>query len=98
LARAGLLHRLALPYLRILLPGLVMLFGFVGMVELLSFLTIGMAEGKRLSLLGHAIDIAGPAPWLIALACLVAGGGWLAVEARHFRRIWGGLIEAARSS
>src|SRR5262249_2637746 len=52
IARAGLLHRLTLPYLRILVPGLVMLFGFVGLVELLSFLTIGMAQGKRLSLLG----------------------------------------------
>jgi branched-chain amino acid transport system permease protein len=97
IARAGLLHRLALPYLRILVPGLVLLFGFVGMVELLSFLTIGMAEGKQLSLFGHAIDIASVTPWLIALVCLLAGGAWLAVEARYFRRIWGGLMEAARS-
>ena len=33
LARARLLHRLALPYLRVLVPGLIMLFGFVGVVE-----------------------------------------------------------------
>ncbi len=97
IARAGLLHRLTLPYLRILVPGLIMLLGFVGMVELLSFLTIGMAEGKQLSLLGHAIDIFSVMPWLISLACLLAGGAWLAVEARHFRRIWSGLIEVARS-
>ena len=59
IARAGLLRRLAVPYLRILLPGLVVLFGFVGVVELLSFLTIGMAQGKRLELFGQAIDIFG---------------------------------------
>ena len=52
IARAGLLHRLALPYLRILVPGLIVLFGFVGLVELVSFLTIGMAQGKRLALFG----------------------------------------------
>ena len=41
IARAGLLRRLVLPYARGLLPGLIVLLGFVGMVELLSFLTIG---------------------------------------------------------
>ena len=97
IARAGQLHRLALPYLRILVPGLIMLFGFVGMVELLSFLTIGQAEGKQLSLFGHAIDIASVTPWLTSVLCLLAGGVWLARESRHFRRVWNGLIEAARS-
>ena len=52
IARAGLLRRLVLPYLRILVPGLIMLIGFVGLVELLSFLTIGTAQGKRLALFG----------------------------------------------
>ena len=97
IARAGLLHRLVVPYLRILIPGLVMLLGFIGMVELLSFLTIGMAEGKHLSLFGHAIDVASAVPWLVAVACLVIGGVWLAVESRHFKRVWAGLMDAARS-
>jgi len=96
IARAGLLHRLALPYLRILVPGLVMLFGFVGMVELLSFLTIGKAEGKHLALFGRTIDISSASPWLVSLTCLLAGGAWLAIEARRFKRVWDGLIEIAR--
>ena len=96
IARAGLLHRLTLPYLRILVPGLVTLFGFVAMVELLSFLTIGKAEGKHLAPFGSAIDITSATPWLVALVCLLAGGAWLAVEARHFRRVWAGLMEVAR--
>ncbi|HME20664.1 MAG TPA: branched-chain amino acid ABC transporter permease [Acetobacteraceae bacterium] len=96
IARAGLLHRLTAPYLRILIPGLVMVFGFVGMVELLSFLTIGMAEGKHLALFGQTIDIASLVPWLASLACLLAGGVWLATEARHFKRVWGGLMEIAQ--
>lgn len=98
IARAGLLHRLALPYLRILIPGLLMLSGFVGIVELLSFLTIGMAEGKHLALFGHAIDATSAVPWLTSTACFVAGGIWLAVESRNFRRAWGGLIELAEPS
>ena len=57
IARAGLLRRLVLPYLRVLVPGLIVLFGFVGLVELLSFLTIGKAQGKRLELFGQPIDI-----------------------------------------
>ena len=98
IARAGVLHRLALPYLRIVIPGLVMLFGFVAMVELLSFLTIGMAEGKHLALFGHAIDVSSAVPWLTAAVCLVAGGIWLTAESRHFRRVWSGLIDVARQA
>ena len=97
IARSGLLHRLALPYLRILVPGLVVLFGFVGMVELLSFLTIGMAEGKHLALFGAKIDSDSAVPWLVSLLCLLAGGLWLTMESRHFRSVWSGLIDVARS-
>jgi branched-chain amino acid transport system permease protein len=98
IARAGLLRRLVVPYIRILVPGLVMLFGFVAVVELLSFLTIGKAEGKHLSLFGRAIDVVSVVPWLVAFVCLLAGGIWLAVESRHFKRVWSGLIDAARSA
>ena len=98
IARAGLLHKLAIPYLRILIPGLVVLFGFVAMIELLSFLTIGMAEGKHLALFGHTIDVLSATPWLIAGMCLVAGGIWLVAEARTFRRIWSSLMQSTRQA
>jgi hypothetical protein len=75
-----------------------MLFGFVAMVELLSFLTIGMAEGKHLALFGLAIDVSSAVPWLTAAVCLVAGGIWLTAESRHFRRVWSGLIDVARQA
>ena len=93
IARAGLLRRLTLPYLRIAVPGLIVLFGFVGVVELLSFLTIGMAQGKRLALFGVALDIFSPVSWLVAFACLLGGGLWLSIEARYFKRVWDSLIE-----
>ena len=64
--------------------------------KLMSFLTIGKAQGKRFELFGHAIDIYGMTPWLVSLACLLAGGFWLARESAHFKRVWDGLIETAR--
>jgi branched-chain amino acid transport system permease protein len=97
IARAGLLRRLTLPYLRIAIPGLIMLFGFVGAVELLSFLTIGMAQGKHLAMFGVDLDIFSAVPWLIALACLLGGGFWLWLEARSFKRVWDSLMGAARA-
>jgi branched-chain amino acid transport system permease protein len=96
IARAGLLRRLLVPYLRIALPGLIVLFGFVGLVELLSFLTIGMAQGKKLTLFGQAIDIAGAGPWLVTLVCLLGGGFWLTREGARFRQVWNSLIDIAR--
>ncbi|MGA8194332.1 MAG: hypothetical protein WB902_13270, partial [Acetobacteraceae bacterium] len=96
IARARLLHRLTLPYLRILVPGLIVLFGFVGLVELASFLTIGMAQGRRLALFGRAVDIYSATPWLVSLTCLLGGGFWLAREARRFKQVWDGVMETVR--
>ena len=81
----------------VLVMTFLMLLGFVGIVELSSFLTIGLAQGKRLSLFGHVIDIFGALPWLIALGCLLGGGIWLAKESRVFKRVWDELMESARA-
>jgi branched-chain amino acid transport system permease protein len=87
-ARAGLLGQLALPYLRVAVPGLLMVLGFVGLVELTSFLTIGAAQGKTLVLFGNRIDVHMLLPWLISIALLLGGGAWFRVEARAFHRVW----------
>jgi len=94
IARAGQLHRLWLSYLRLLVPSLLTLLGFVGMVELLSFLTIGAAQGKQLSLFGYPLDIASTAPWLAAMFCLVAGGWWLWYETDRVRLAWKDVVAA----
>jgi branched-chain amino acid transport system permease protein len=92
IARAGKLRLLIVPYLRIIVPGLLLVFGFVGLVELTSFLTIGAAQGKTLVLYGHKIDVNSSMPWLISAASLLVGGAWLRIEARAFHRIWEGLM------
>jgi branched-chain amino acid transport system permease protein len=92
IARAGQLGRLALPYLRVSVPGSLMVLGFVGLVELTSFLTIGAAQGKTLILFGNRIDVHASLPWLIAIALLLGGGFWFLVEARAFHRVWERLM------
>jgi branched-chain amino acid transport system permease protein len=92
IARSGQLRRLAVPYVRVLVPGMLMALGFVGLVELLSFLTIGAAQGRSLVLFGNKIDIHAVLPWLVATLSLLIGIFWLRREAQSFRRVWDGLM------
>ena len=91
LARGGRLGRLTIPYLRLVPGGLAVLLGFVGLVELMSFLTIGAAQGKKLVLFGSTIDVHSPVPWSISIGCLLIGGVWLRFEAAAFHKIWESL-------
>jgi branched-chain amino acid transport system permease protein len=86
--RAGRLRLLLLPYVRLLVPGIAAVAGFVGLVELLSFLTIGAAQGKHMVLFGLPVEITSVAPWLVAAALLLIGGAWLRHESRYFGRVW----------
>ena len=86
--RAGRLSRLVVPYLRLLPAGIAAVAGFVGLVELLSFLTIGAEQGKHLVLFGSPIDVRSVVPWGIAAVLLVVGGVWVRKEARAFARVW----------
>jgi branched-chain amino acid transport system permease protein len=90
--RAGQLGRLTVPYVRVAVPAILMVTGFVGLVELMSFLTIGAAQGKSLVLFGNKIDIHATLPWLVATLSLLVGIFWLRREARSFRRVWDGLM------
>jgi branched-chain amino acid transport system permease protein len=92
IVRGGRFARLLMPYLRVIVPALVMLLGFVGLVELASFLTIGAAQGKTLVLFGNKIDEHAVTPWLAAFAGLVVGTWWFSIEARSFRKVWDGLM------
>src|SRR5258708_11951949 len=53
--RAGRMRELALPYARAFPPALLVMLGFVLMVELASFTTIGAAQGKTFSIGGHVL-------------------------------------------
>ena len=94
--RAGRLRELAVPYARAAPAALLVLVGFVFLVELASFTTIGAAQGKKFTIMGNVIDTNAPAPWVIAIGCLVLGGLWLRREANNFRQRWDELIEGAK--
>jgi branched-chain amino acid transport system permease protein len=92
----GQLGRLGVPYLRLVLPSLGVLLGFVGLVELMSFLTIGAAQGKRLVLFGSAVDVHATLPWAVSVGSLLLGGLWLRFEAAGFHRVWESLTAEVR--
>jgi branched-chain amino acid transport system permease protein len=97
IARIGRLRELIVPYIRVLVPGLVMVCGFVALVELASFTTIGAAQCKKLKLGGAEIDTATATPWIVAAVALVMGALWLRQEARVFRKRWDALMEEAKA-
>jgi branched-chain amino acid transport system permease protein len=94
--QAGRLRSLVVPYLRLIIPALAVLLGFVGVVELMSFLTIGAAQGKKLVLFAHPIDVHATLPWAISMASLILGTLWLRWEAAAFRRVWENLSAEIR--
>jgi branched-chain amino acid transport system permease protein len=92
----GRLGRLAVPYLRLVLPSLGVVLGFVGLVELMSFLTIGAAQGKKLVLFGSVVDVHATLPWAISTGSLLFGCLWLRFEASGFHRVWENLRAEVR--
>ena len=91
--RAGRMSRLLGPYLRLLVPALAVIVGFVLAVELCSFLTIGAAQGKSFTLSKITIDPRSAPPWLIAGALMGGGGLWLRLAMRRFGAAWGAVSE-----
>lgn len=92
IAHAGRLKRLIVPYLRLSVPGLGLLLGFVALVELAAFATIGKAQGKKMpGFLAVLAEQAAFLPWLVAVGLLVVGIIWLRFEIRGFARLWGDL-------
>jgi branched-chain amino acid transport system permease protein len=92
LQQAGRLRRLIVPYVRIAVPGILSLIGFVCVVELLSYKTIGAAQGKKLELFGSTVDATASGPWLIAVGLFLVGGVWLWRESRFFHALWEQLM------
>jgi len=97
IVRIGRLGELIVPYARALLPAAVCLAGFVMLVELASFNTIGASQGKEFSFFGQALDARSLTTWLGGFALLIVGGLWLRAESRTFARTFNALLEAAKT-
>jgi branched-chain amino acid transport system permease protein len=94
--RAGRLRRLAWPYAQLLVPGILVVVGFVLLVELCSFLTIGAAQGKQFQLSRLTVDPGSPLPWIVGGAFLLVGGLGLWRAGQRCRAVWEELVEAAK--
>jgi len=97
IVRIGRLGELAVPYARILVPGLLSVLGFIALVELAQLTTIGAAQNKAITVGGQAVDPHSPLPWLVGASMLVGGALWLRREVRFFRARWDILIEDAKA-
>ncbi len=73
LARAGLLPRLAGPYLRALVPGLMLVAGCALIIELTYKLTVERAKSSILNFGPLPLDAATATPWIAAVALLAVG-------------------------
>jgi branched-chain amino acid transport system permease protein len=85
---AGRLPALIVPYLRVGVPLLAAVLGFVALVELASYVTIGVTQGKSLTVFGRAIDTASPLPWIAAIALLGIGAAGAFGQRRAFAARW----------
>jgi branched-chain amino acid transport system permease protein len=91
-ARAGRLKQLIVPYLRLSVPGLAVLLGFISLVELAAYETIGRAQGKAMpGFLAMLATHGALVPWVAAVALLVVGAAWLRREVKSFAVLWGEL-------
>jgi branched-chain amino acid transport system permease protein len=97
IARMGRMGELVVPYIRVLVPGAVMLAGFVLIVELVTHRTIGAAQGKKLAFFGLPVDSTAVLPWVLGVAAMLAGALWLRAEGRGFMAKWNALIEDAKA-
>src|SRR6185312_6779705 len=91
------LGRLAGPYARLIVPSLLVAVGFVLAIELCSFLTIGAAQGKSLTLSGVTVNPRGGTPWIAAALLLGVGGLWMRVEMRRVGTAWDTLAEEIKT-
>jgi branched-chain amino acid transport system permease protein len=96
--RAGRLSALALPYLRLVPAVLVALLGFVGLVELCTFVTVGAEQGKALVLFHTDIDPQAALPWAISGGLLLLGGMLARREGARFAAIWERLGEEIKAA
>jgi hypothetical protein len=98
IARSGRMGRLAAPYARMAGPALCVVVGFVLLIELCSFLTIGASQGKTFVLAGTTIDPKSAVPWAIGALLLGGGGLWLWHEGRRARAVWDAVMEEIKAA
>jgi branched-chain amino acid transport system permease protein len=91
--QAGKMRVLLWPYVRVLVPGVLVVVGFVMLAELISYVTIGASQNKKLKVGALIIDPSTAGPWIFGLLALVLGGWWLKRESGSFSKVWNSTLD-----
>ena len=87
-AKFGKLGRLAMPYLALLLSGLLLFVSAAALLEMIYHLQLNMAVGPELHFLGLSLNVQSMASWGGAAVALVVGYGLFEMARRRFARLW----------
>jgi branched-chain amino acid transport system permease protein len=98
LAKYGKLGRLAMPYLALLLTGLLTLAGGAAIIEMIYHLQLNMAVGPERNFLGVPLNVHAWSSWVGALVVLTVGALLFEAARRRFARHWSDVnTEIARA-
>ena len=85
----GLMPRVLPSMLRLSVPALIALLGFVMLIEMTYRLSLDAAQGSSLIFLGISIEAAAAPAWLIAISMLFVGGALFMKLRGPFLDVWG---------
>jgi branched-chain amino acid transport system permease protein len=92
-ALAGKFKRLVLPYLGLIVTGVIALAGAAMLIEMAYHMQLNAALGPMVPLAGFELDTSHAPAWIGATAALVIGLALFEVVRRRFARAWGSAQE-----
>ena len=97
-AKFGYFRRLLMPYLAIVVTGMVTVAGAASLIEMIYHLQLNAALGPQVPFMGTELDTSAAATWAVAIVVFVAGLGLLETARRVTARRWGQIQEAIEES
>jgi len=90
-AAFGHFGKLRMPYLGLLLTGVVAFIGMAALIEMVYHLQLNAALSPTLRFMGVSLDTRGATHWLLVGAVAVVGMTLLVVAWRRFAQVWSGI-------
>jgi len=87
----GLFGKLRLPYLGLLLTGMLAFTGIAALIEMVYHLQLNAALNPVLNFMGVMLDTHGVLSWLSVGAVAVVGAALFAIACRRFAQVWSGI-------
>jgi len=87
----GLFGKLRLPYLGLLLTGMLAFTGIAALIEMVYHLQLNAALNPVLNFMGVMLDTHGVLSWLSVGAVAVVGSALFTIACRRFAQVWSGI-------